>query len=218
MANEVLKNDNSITLDWNDVSGATKYGIQVSKNYLDFRATLEHEDQTLVASTDSFTASGNGKYYWKWRAYVGSTWQPYSEVNSFIINTALASDFSATSWAFINKSDVTDFYVLELQPKSKTITPAHLWEARRRNRAGKLRSEQYTTKETISLDITYSYLGDNQKAEILRFFNLHRNFYLVTRYDNQTISDYVYGVWEAMFTEAPNLDTAGGNVLNFEEG
>ena len=111
MSNEILKNDNSISLDWNDVSGATKYWIQVSKTYLDFRTPLLHEDNNLATSDDTVTATGNGTYYWRWRAYVSGAWEPWSQVNMFIINTSLASDFTATAWTFINKTDVTDYYI-----------------------------------------------------------------------------------------------------------
>ena len=215
MANEILKNDNSITLDWNDITGATAYHIQVSKTYWDFRATLLVDDNTLVASTHSFTSTGNGKYYWRYKAKVGGTWGAWRECNMFIVNVALAADLAATAWAFVNKSDVSDYYLLENQPLNKVEIGIHYWEAQRRNRKGDLRSEHYTTKAKITLGMNWSFLGDNQKAETERFYNLHTSFYLIVRYDNQIGTDYVYRIYEVMFTNPPSLDAAGS--LEFEE-
>jgi len=219
MSNEILKNDNAITLDWGDVTSATKYWLQVSKGYLDFRATLLHEDNNLATSTDTVTATGNGRYFYRWRPFVVS-WQPWREVSSFIVNTSASTDVSATSWMFINKADVTDTYILENQPITlPRMEPAHLFEAFRRNRAGKLRSQQYKTKYNITIDIS-RYLGNNQKAEIMRFYNMHVPFYLATRYEHQiaTETNYVYRCFEVMFTPpAPQLDIVGGNILEFTE-
>lgn len=220
MSNEVLKHNTSIVLDWADYTGATKYRIEVSKTYLDFRATLEVDDNTLVASTHSFTASGNGKFYWRWSPYVGSAWLAPREVNSFIVNTALASDLSATGWTFVSKSDVTDLYLLETQPKNQPVNMhPHQWEGLKRNRKGNLRSQHYRTKDIITIDITRSggLTGDNQKAEILRFYNTHTPFYLTTRYDDQTLADYVYRCWEVLMPDSPQLDVPGGNVITLEE-
>jgi hypothetical protein len=217
MSNEILKNDNSISLDWGNVTGASKYWLQVSKDYIDFRATLEYEDNNLATSDDTFTTSGNGTYYWRWRPYISGAWQPWREVNSFIVNTGASTDVSATSWMFINKNDVTDTYILELQPIRWRLTDNHIWEARRRNRKGKIRSQKFVTKAVLSLDVTRSYWGDNQKAEMLRFYNLAQAFYVAVRYDNQPETDYVYRCWEVMFASAPNLDIPGGNTLELEE-
>lgn len=218
MSNEILKNDNSISLDWNDVTSATKYHLQVSKDYLDFRATLEHEDNNLATSDDTFTASGNGIYYWRWKSYVGGAWQDWREVNFFIINTGASTDVSATSWMLINKTTVTDTYILENQPiTTPRMEPAHLWRSKKRNRKGKLKTQQYKTKYMITIDISRSYLGDNQKAEIMRFYNSHTSFYLATRYGNQTEDDYVYRCWEVLFLSTPQLDIVGGNTLELEE-
>lgn len=218
MSNEVISNSNAITLSWNSIAGATLYHIQVSKTYLDFRATLLIDDNALASSTKSFTATGNGIYYWRYKAYVSSVWQDWKEVNSFIVNTSASADVSVTGWTLINKTDVSDFYLLENQPISQPIqTPEHLWEAYRRTRDGSLVTEQYATKTRLSLDISRGYLGDNQKAEIMRFYNAHTSFYLATRYDNQTMADFVYRIWEMMFTNIPQLDIPGGNTLEFEE-
>jgi len=216
MANEVLKNDTSISLSWNPVTGATNYYIEVSKNYLDFRATVEYS--TFTASTNpSYTAVGDGKRYWRWKPYVSGSWQPYREVSSFTINTSLAGDISATSWMLINKTSISDYYILELQPMSYRIEPVHEWEAFRRNRKGKFISEQYITNDNITLDLSRSYLGNNQKAEIMRFYNSHISFYLATRINNQLLNDYVYLIWEVMFSEIPQFDTPGDNLLVFTE-
>lgn len=219
-SNKAIQNDNSIVLDFNDVTSATKYWLEVSKTYLDFRATLEHSDNNLATSTDSFTASGNGKYYWRWRPYVGGAWQPPREVNSFIINTSASTDVTPGDWTFVNKSDVTDIYSLEQQPSNQPIiVPQHQWEAFRRNRAGNLRSQHFRTKEIITIDLTRSggAVGDNQKAEILRFYNAHVPFYLITKYDNQTLTDDVWGAWEVLISEPPQFDVVGGNLIVCEE-
>lgn len=214
MSNEAISNTNAITLDWADVTGATKYWLEVSKTYLDFRSTLVHQDNNLATSTDSFTATGNGKYYWRWRPYIGS-WQAPREVNSFIVNTSASADVSATGWTFVNKSDVSDLYLIEYQPINQPINPHdHQWEAIRRNRSGQLRSQHFRTKDRIVIDLTRgSIAGANQKAEILRFYNAHTSFYLITRYDNQTEDDYVYRAWEVLIIETPQLDAPGGNVV-----
>lgn len=222
MANEIIKNDNAITLDWADVTSATKYWLQVSKTYLDFRATLLHEDNNIATSTDTVTATGNGKYYYRWAPYVSGAWTPFREVCSFIVNTSASDDVSATSWMFINKTDISDTYILEVQPMNQPVEMhEHLYEATRRNRAGNLRSQHYRTKSAISIDISRGgYTGVDQKAEIMRFYNLHTSFYLATRYGVQNpteTTNYVYRVWEVLFTETPQMDVAGGNTLSFQE-
>lgn len=219
MADEIIKNDNAITLDWGDVTSATKYWLQVSKKYLDFRATLLHEDNNIATSTDTVTATGNESYYWRWRPYVSGVWTPWREWNSFIVNTGASDDVSATSWMFINKADITDTYILDPQPVSKPIEfPEHIYEAKRRNRAGKLRSQHFVTKGRITIDIAGSMaMGNDQKAEIMRFYNLHTAFYLATRYDNQTENDYVYRCYEVEFVSPPQLDVVGGNTIELEE-
>ena len=216
MANEVLIKTTSVSLDWNDVASATKYHCQIS-NLLDFTAP-EFSDDTLVPSQAAHTLTGGeGKYYWRWKAYVSGSWEPWSEVSSFIYNSSLASEVSATFWKFVNKSDVTDYYHFELFIKSDRALPEHYRRAMNRNRAGKMMDEWYATKAKITLDITRSYLGQHEKAEILRFYNAHTSFYLVTRKLNQTESDYNYRAWEVLFVKTPQLDTPGGNKLELEE-
>ncbi len=216
MSNEVISNTNAISFDWTDVTSATKYWIQVSKSFLDFRATLVSEDNNLATSDHSFTATGNGKYYYRWKPYI-STWQAWREVGSFIVNTSASADVSATSWTLVNKTDITDVYVLENQPLFWREIPEHFWEAFRRNRKGNLRSQHFVTKGRIELDISRSFLGANQKAEILRFFNAHTSFYLVTKYNNQLEDDFIYRAYEVVIPDAPNVDTAGGNTIIFSE-
>lgn len=218
MSNECIKNDNSITLDWAD-QGGDSWKIQVSKTYMDFRSTLL-VDSTEASSTKSFTATGNGKYYWRVSPRIGGTYQPWREVNSFIVNTSASADVSATGWTFVNKTDVSDLYLIENQPLNQPITiHEHQWEAIRRNRSGKLRSQHYRTKDRITIDLTRSggLMGDDQKAEVLRFYNAHTSFYLITRYDNQLINDYVYRAWEVLISETPQLDVPGGNIISMEE-
>lgn len=217
MSNEVISNTNSIVLDWAD-QGGDSWKIQVSKTYMDFRSTLL-VDATEASSTKSFTATGNGKYYWRVSPRVGGTYRHWQEVNSFIVNTSASADVLATGWTFVNKSDVSDLWLLAYQPMNQPITiHEHQWEAIRRNRAGQLRSQHFRTKDRISIDLTRgSITGANQKAEILRFYNAHTSFYLVTKYDNQTADDSVYRAWEVLITETPQFDIPGGNVVVCEE-
>jgi len=216
MSNEAIRNDNSVTLDWSDITSTTLYHIQVSKTYIDFRSVLLVDDATLAVSTKSFTATGNGIYYWRIKPYI-SSWQPWREFCSFIVNTSLAGDISATGWALVNKSDSTDYYLFEEQPLNQpTNIHQHYFESSRRNRAGSLITEFRNTKDRISLSIGKPFLGSNQKAEIMRFHNLHTSFYLVTRYSNQLENDYVYRAWECIFSAPPQLDIAGG-TLEMEE-
>jgi len=215
MANEVLLHTSSVSLDWTDVASATKYHLQISSE-LDF-SSIEHEDDTLVSSQDTHTLTGGvGKYYWRWRAYVGS-WQTWSEVSSFIYDSTLASTVSASAWKLVNATDASDVYQFELFIKSWKILPEHFMRVMRRNRKGKMLDEWYATKAKITLDISRSYLGQYEKAEVLRFHNMHRSIYLVTRLRNQTDTDYIYYAWEALFTKVPQLDIPGGNTLEWEE-
>lgn len=216
MSNEVLVNSNSITLDFPD-DGGTVWHLQVSKAYLDFRSTLLVNDNTLASSTKAITPTGNAKYFWRYKPKVGGTWQPWSEVSMFIVNTSASGNVASTGWTFVSTSDVTDLYLLENQPITARMAPLHLWEGKKRNRKGVLKSEQYETKYTISLDLTRGFLGDDQKAEIMRFYNAHTSFYLTTKYTNQTEIDFVYRIWDVMFSEPPQLDIQGGNILNLEE-
>lgn len=219
MANEVISNTNSITLDWAD-KGGSLWHLQVSKTYMDFRSTLIVDDNALASSTKSFTATGNGKYFWRYKVKIGATWGDWSEVFSFIVNTSASADVSATGWTMINKSDISDLYLIENQPVNQPIVEhIHYWEAVRRNRAGKLRSEHFRTKDRITMDLTRSggFVGANEKAEVLRFYNAHTSFYLITKYDNQTLNDFVYRVWEVLIIETPQMDIPGGNTVVMEE-
>lgn len=215
MANEVLIKTASVSLDWNDVPSATKYQCQIS-SLLDFTAP-EYDDDTLAASATSHTLTGGvGKYFWRWRPYI-VTWQKWREVSSFIYNSSISVAVSASTWKFVNKSDVTDAYTFEEYIKSASIIPEHYHRAITRNRAGTMLDEWYATKASITLDISRHYLGENEKAELLRFHNAHTAFYLVTRENNQTNSDYVYHAWEVLFTKPPQLNVPGGNKLELEE-
>jgi hypothetical protein len=82
MANEIIKDDTSLSFSWTAVTGATKYHCRIS-SYYDFDV-IAHEDNNLATPAYAPTlTAGKGKYYWQWRSYIGGTWQKWNEIQSF---------------------------------------------------------------------------------------------------------------------------------------
>lgn len=208
MANEVIKNDASITLDWSDVSGANVYHLQVSE-YPDFSGVMVEEDTALAGSTHSFTDGGsaNSKRWWRWRSSDdgGSTWSAWSEVGSYWINTGFSADLSLSTeqWIFVNPSDLTDRYVLADFPLY-SIQRILLDRAKVRNRKGGLLSEFITIKDVIALRFPDTvFMGHEQMREIVRFHTQIKTFFLATLKTNG--SHDVPNIWKAQFQSDPAL-------------
>ena len=223
MSNETIKNDVAIVLDWEDVASATKYHCQVSKKYLDFRATLEEESDVLATSTMSFnlaTPTDGDKFYWRWKSYVDGAWGKWSEVSMFIYDSTLSADLLPANdkWLLINPATVTDYYEFELAPLRFDLPPEALVRAEERNMAGDLLAEYYGSKHNITLDFSqYEYLGENQRAEVLRFFHLNTSVYLSCAIPNSKSAGYRHLIYEVVFANNPSQEVVGSNTLEFKE-
>lgn len=208
MANDLIKNDTAITLDWADVSGANKYQVEVSL-VPDFSDSLIVNDATLAVSTKSFTDSGtnNAKRYWRWRSSSdgGTTWGAWSEVGSYWYNSAFSGDIALSNnqWEFVNPSDVTDKYLLTTFPLY-SIQPQLLARIRERNRKGTLLSEYITAKDFITLGFDSScWMIAEQYREFIRFHRDVKTFFAITLKSNGV--DYVPNVWKVQCQTDPSL-------------
>jgi hypothetical protein len=72
---------------WDGVTWATGYEIQVSKNK-NFTGTLADEDDTLTPNQSTYTTVplDNGTYYWRVRAFGGSS--SWSTTESFVVSSS----------------------------------------------------------------------------------------------------------------------------------
>ena len=85
---------------WNEMPGVTNFQIQVYTN----KGVLSHSQgvtsfscassRCSVESTKTFTS---GKYYWRIRAQIGTTWYAYSASRNFVVTPEINSDFSSYS-------------------------------------------------------------------------------------------------------------------------
>ena len=218
--NAVLYKSTSIVLDWNTVSSANLYHVQVA-DAPDFSAALVSENAALSTSIHSFTdpATAVSKRWWRWRysADSGATWNEWSEVGTYWIDGGIAADLALASntWALINPEDTTDRYVFETFPDFKVI-PDNTWMSRERNRLGELLSEYVTTKDSISLDFQDPrMIRREQRSALLRFHVEVKTFYLATyRYNGL---DYVPNIWLVQFDDDPEtslVTAARGDLFN----
>jgi len=219
-SNKVLYSSTSISLDWEDVSGATKYKVQISP-VIDF-STLEVESEPVTSNFNHTLVGGEGKYYWRWRPYVSgySDAYPWHEISSFIYDTNSPSDFIAIpQWVFLVKNPGAnqDKYQFETQPLSYFITDAHINRTSDRNLKGELLSEYVTTKADIVLDFSrQSSVGKNQKAEFKRFYNFHTSFYVCKETEDFDSANKVSRIWDVEFREGFQMEIPGF-ILSLEE-
>lgn len=220
--NEVLKNDTAITLDWNDVTGANQYHLQVSVDQADFSGSLLVNDSALAASTKSFTDTGtnNKKRFWRWRSSTdaGSTWGAWSEVGSYWLNTSAAGDVSITAdgWKIFDPDLVTDIYTFALFPVYR-IVHDRIPRLFTRNRAGELLSEFITIKSMITLSYEgKQYMELTQHTEIIRFNLEIKTFFLATNKTNEV--DNVPNIWLVQFETDPEISMIAAGRQDLFQG
>lgn len=208
-ANAVYSNDTAITLDWADVSGANKYQIQVSVENGDFSGSLLIDDNTLVASTKSFTDGGTDdrKRFWRWRYSTdgGTTWSEWSEVGSYWLDAGAAADVSVASnkWAMFDPNALSDIYTFPFYPKY-FIFQENLYRTRERNRIGTLLSEYVTKKDTIELYFEESSFMTHEHYRAFRRFNeVVKTFFLACNKTNEV--NVVPNIWKVQFAEDPSI-------------
>lgn len=213
MSNEVLKNDTAITLDWADVTGANKYHIEVASTP-DFSGTLIEDDNTLVASTHSFTDGGTDdtKRWWRWRYSTdgGTTWASWNEVGSYWLDTGAAGDVSHTNgqWKMFDPDLVTDIFTFDDNPVW-VVREQNIYRAKDRNRSGELLSEYNTTKSMITLSFGDDLFMTHQQMREFKRFNVEiKTFFLSTLRYNGT--DYVPHIWKVQFQDDPELTMIRG--------
>lgn len=209
MSNEVYKNDTAIVLDWNNISGADLYHLQVSVDTPDFGGSLEQDDNALGASTKSFTDGGTDdrKRFWRWRysTDTGTTWSEWSEVGSYWLNTSGGGDVSITAdgWKIFDVSDVTDIYTLDLNPVYSVVA-AKLPRLFKRNRSGELLSEFITLKSKITLAFQgEQYIERDQVMAFRRFNSEIKTFFLSANKTNGI--DDVPNIWKVQFEDDPEF-------------
>lgn len=207
MANEVLKNDTAVSLDWPDVSGANRYHLQVSV-FPDFSVLLV-DHNFLLASAESFSDGGtnNRKRFWRWRssADAGTTWSEWSGVASYWLYDGLAGDLSLSSgvWALIDPDDTTDKYIMPSAPVA-AVQRVNLTRLETRNRKGDLLTEYVTVKSRIDLDFQEErFIGAEQMSALCRFNEEKKVFFLAgSVYDGR---GYVPNVWKVQYSEDPRF-------------
>ena len=217
MANEVIKNDTTISLSW-IATGTIE--VAVSK-YIDFSDGTGAYSGTTTGTTVSFTDNGgNSKRYWRIRVNAGSGYSPWKEINSYYLDTTAAADvaLASDSWLLINAVTVTDTYTFEINPVGEQIIPENLARSSNRNLLGTLLNQFITVKAKIRLDYSrQTYIGVNGKAEFQRFYNMRDDKYLAKRSLSQDGVNYLYRIWKVDFAEPLPMEDAGELVLSFEE-
>ncbi len=219
--NKVLIHTTAITFDWEDVAGATKYKLQVSK-YIDF-SSFELNTEPVPSTKAHVITGGVGKYYWRWRAFVGSYNEnyPWREVSSFIYDDAMFAGFTAIpNWVMINKNVVTEVekFQFQVEPLDWEIEEPHLYKVKKRNLKGEILSEYKTTKGMLKFDLSQqAYIGQNQKAEFQRFYNLHTSFYICRQFEDLDNVNKVSRIWEVEFESSLQMEKLGGLTLDLEE-
>lgn len=210
MANEVYKNDTSITLSWNAVLSANLYQLQVSVGELDFSGTLEQDDNTLVSPTKAFTDAGlnDKKRFWRWRYSTdgGTTWSEWSEVGSYWLNTSASGDISVpvNKWMVFDENDLTDKYQFNTFPIFKIVDQA-LERARIRNRKMELLSEYITAKATIVCAFEDQKFVLHEQMRAMKRYNVEiKTFFLAARINNG--QDDVPMIWLVQFDENPEFE------------
>lgn len=204
----IFFNNTSITLTWGSVSWANSYQLQVSL-VPDFSTTIL---STLVTTghTHTFTDSGTNdrRRYWRWRpsADAGSTYDAWSEVGSYWLNTTGLENVSIplNTWCLINPSLVTDRYTFEMFP-IYTVTQNHIFRTRSRNRLGAMLSEYVTLKGRINFSFDQNrWISIEEFSEIRRFHESVKTFYLALFRDGG-IELPVPNIWKVQLETDPSF-------------
>ena len=221
MANEVFKNDTLVNINWNGVQGVDFYHLQVSLN-LDFSGTHIFETMLLGAPGQFVTDTndGNRKRFWRWRYTKdsGVTWNEWSEVGSYWLNTSGSKDISVpvNKWVVFGVDDLDDLYQLETFPVFK-ITDQAIEHLRQRNRKFELLSEYVTAKAEIvmAFEGTKMLLAEQMRA--MKRFNIeHKTFFLATRINNGL--DDVSHIWKVQFDDNPEFELVAQSRQDLFEG
>ncbi len=199
----------NITLTWGLVAGANAYRIQVSSTP-DFSGSLIATVSGITIHQHNFTDGGTNdtKRWWRWAASYdgGASYQPWSEVGSYWINTSGAQNVSLprSVWGLINPSDTTDVTELHDFP-IYSIKQSHLYRVRDRNRLGTLLAEYITLKGSIALVYDSStYMDVVGFREMRRFNEVIKTFFLCTFKDNALYFP-TPNIWKVQFESDPEL-------------
>ncbi len=213
MANKTIFSSSAVVLNWNTVSGANKYTLQVSDKP-DFSGTLIVNDATLTTGTKSFTDTGaeDSKRWWRWRYSTdgGTTWSTWRVVGMYWVRTgATAFQSSTDGWWMIADASTADVSAITPFPIWK-ITSEKMFRSKTRNRAGDLLSEYLTIKDTIDVNFPEAtYADESMVAEIQRFDKVVKTFFLVCfRKTGQGDgkADIVPQIWRGQLVSAPAFD------------
>jgi hypothetical protein len=206
--NSVFANDTSIALDWNSVSGANLYHLQVGTEP-DFSGSLLVNDSALATSDKSFTDSGldDAKRFWRWRysTDAGTTWSEWSEVGNYWLNTAGAADITPAQgkWVMFDPDSVTDMYTFVDYPMDK-IVDEQLYRVKDRNRRGNMLTEWYNSKARITLQFAETLFMTHEQMRALKRFNLEIKTFFLAVYKYNGV-DYVPHIWKVVFSEDPEM-------------
>ncbi len=225
--NAAVAIDSSIVLNWNDVTAANLYHLQVSLRS-DFSGAMVVEDAALATSGKSFADSSTDdrKRFWRWRssANAGTTWSAWSEVGHYWLGVTLAAEVVRTTagWALVNPDNTADIYTLADYPVHAT-TDVSIRRARERNRSGDLLTEWLISKATVELQFPETiYMTHEQMREFKRFELEVQEFFLVGYVSNGV--DLVPHIWKVIFNDDPTFAILGAGredlfvaTLSFEE-
>ena len=214
MANEIITNTVSVSLDWANVTGASKYHCRISR-YYDF-SIVPHEDNTLTTSDYTVAlTSGDYKYYWQWRPYVGAAWLKWTEVQSFEKGTVGTLTVSDGKWLMFESSEMSDYTLEFTSAPNYSYTENQLYRTQERNLVGDILSEFWTTKGQIRLEFKKNNtISRTEKDQVMRYYGLNSGaVYLACAPYNDT--DYYRKLWKVWFAKKPEVEPLPGNEERF---
>lgn len=218
--NEPIRHNSSVTLDWNDVVGATHYHLQVSLAPDFATRILDVASLTLSNRTFSDGGANDAKRFWRWRSSDdnGVTWSEWSEVGGYWLKTSYSEsvELADGEWALVSATDVLDRYVFLTAPLP-IVAQRLLNRIESRNRKGALLTEYITSKAAVELDWSGPHFLEGEGFNALRRFNEeHHVFFLVCKKYNGV--DFVPHVWKVQFTDDPRFTMLAAGRPDYYQG
>ena len=214
MANEIITNTVSVTFSWVEATGTTKNHCRISR-YYDF-SVVPHEDNTLTTGNYQVDlTSGNYKYYWQHRPYVGGTWQKWNEVQSFEKGTVGSLTVTDGKWLMFESSEMSDYTLQFTSAPNYSYTEEQIYRTGERNLVGDILSEFQTTKGSIRLEFKKNNtVSRTEKDQIMRYYGLNSGaMYLGCAPYNG--ADYYRKLWKIWFSKEPSVTPLDGNEERF---
>ena len=214
--NVIIVSGAGADLAWqNEGSGTYQYNISKT---LDFITGIETTGTSTGQTVTYVPLTEDQQYFWRIRFDSGGGYGVWHDVNSFYQSSGTANIGTNDKWTLVNGDDITDTYTLGVEPLDWEIYPRLINRTARRNLRGDYLSEWIVTKDDIILDYKKQQnVGTSDKAEILRFYNLHTTLYITRNFDSNNTSVKISKVWKVEFVNTPQLERSGNLSLSLRE-